>query len=94
MHTIRELVRHIVREFDPDEIILFGSHAYGKAEAWSDVDLLVVKDIPEGEEMRTADEIHKTLPPHWFGIDILVRSREVIDRRRGQGDWFLREIVR
>ena len=43
MKTIRAIAKYIVEKFDPEEIILFGSHAYGKPTAWSDVDLLVVR---------------------------------------------------
>ena len=49
MRTIRALVKLIAEKFDPEEIILFGSHAYGKPHAWSDVDFLVVMDTPKGE---------------------------------------------
>ena len=41
MRTIRALANQIAKKYNPEEIILFGSHAYGKPHAWSDVDLLV-----------------------------------------------------
>ena len=46
MRTIRAIAKHIAEKFNPEEIILFGSHAYGKPTAWSDVDLLVVIETP------------------------------------------------
>jgi predicted nucleotidyltransferase len=49
MKTIRAIAHHIAEKFNPEKIILFGSHAYGKPTAWSDVDLLVVMDTPDGE---------------------------------------------
>ncbi len=93
MRVIRTLVRHIAEHFDPDQIILFGSHAYGEAKPWSDVDLLVVKDVPREKEIETAQEIRRSLPDHLFGLDILVRSREVIEIRKAWGDWFLHEVT-
>ncbi len=33
MKTIRALARHIAQNFDLEQIILFGSHAYGKPTA-------------------------------------------------------------
>lgn len=92
MHTIRALANHIVDNFDPEKIILFGSHAYGKPQSWSDVDLLVVMDTPKGEA-ETSIEIHKSLPRITFGLDIIVRSREVIEQRKKLGDWFLIDIT-
>jgi predicted nucleotidyltransferase len=92
MRTIRALAKHIAEKFDPEEIILFGSHAYGKPQSWSDVDLLVVMDTPKGEA-ETSLEIYKSLPRITFSLDIVVRPREVIERRKKLGDWFLIDIT-
>ena len=43
--AIREMVRRIVKQFDPEKIILFGSQARGDAGPDSDVDLLVVMRV-------------------------------------------------
>ncbi len=48
MKIIRAIANHIAEKFDPAQIILFGSHAYGKPTAWSDVDLLVEFSRPVG----------------------------------------------
>jgi len=93
MRTIRSLAKIIVEKFNPEEIILFGSHAYGKPQAWSDVDLLVVMETPKGE-VKTIIEISDSLPPLPFGVDIIARSRATIDRRKKAGDFFLREITK
>jgi predicted nucleotidyltransferase len=93
MKTIRAIARHIAEKFDPDEIILFGSHAYGKPRSWSDVDLLVVMDTPT-DEMDAMVEIAKSLPILTFGVDVIVRSRETLEKRKRLGDWFLREVTR
>ena len=92
MKTIRAIAKHIAQKFDPEQIILFGSHAYGKPTAWSDVDLLVVMDTPKGE-LETSLEIGRTLPDITFGVDIVVRSRKVIERRKKLGDWFLIDVT-
>ena len=42
MHAICRYVRQVAERFNPDQIILFGSYAYGAVNADSDVDLLVV----------------------------------------------------
>ncbi len=93
MRTIRALASHIAKKFNPEEIILFGSHAYGKPDASSDVDLLVVMETPKGE-VKTIMEISDSLPPLPFHVDIIVRSRAVIDKRKNAGDFFLREVTK
>jgi len=92
MKTIRSLARHIARRFNPEEIILFGSHAYGRPTEWSDVDLLVVMDTPKGE-IETSLEIVKALPDIMFSVDVLARSRSFISRRKKIGDRFMKEIT-
>jgi predicted nucleotidyltransferase len=93
MKTIRAIAQHIAEKFDPEQIILFGSHAYGKPTAWSDVDLLVVMDTPKGE-MDAILKVGDSLPDLPFRVDIIVRSREVLEKRKKLGDWFLREITK
>ena len=77
----------IVREFAPLQVILFGSYAYGTPTEESDVDLLVVMDIPKSEFTRKAIEIRQRIP-YRFGMDLLVRSPEVIAYRVSYNDWF------
>ena len=82
----------IVREFSPLQVILFGSYAYGTPTEESDVDLLVVMEIPESETRQQAVEIDQRIP-HRFRMDLLVRSPEEIAYRVSYNDWFLREIT-
>ena len=82
----------IVREFAPLQVILFGSYAYGTPTEDSDVDLLVIMDIPESETRRHADEIRDRIPER-FPMDLFVRSQEDMAYRIFYNDWFLREIT-
>lgn len=82
----------IVREFAPLQVILFGSYAYGTPTENSDVDLLVVMDIPESETRHQASAIWQRIPRR-FSMDLLVRSPEEIAYRISHNDWFLREIT-
>jgi uncharacterized protein len=92
MKTIRKLARYIADRFHPEQIILFGSHAYGRPTSESDVDLLVVMDSVI-DETETMVEIAKSLPVLTFGVDIIVRSRRTLERRKKLGDWFLQEVT-
>ena len=82
----------IVREFAPLQVILFGSYAYGTPSKYSDVDLLVVMEVPESETRRQEIEIRQRIPER-FKIHLLVRSPDEIAYRLSHNDWFLREIT-
>lgn len=82
----------IVRAFAPVQIILFGSHAYGTPTEDSDVDLLVVMDIPEDQATRQAVAIRQRIPRR-FRMDLLVRTPREIAFRLAHNDYFLREII-
>ena len=88
--TIRHTARQIVDTFQPDQVILFGSYAYGRPGLDSDVDLLVV--MPARNEASQAIRIRAAVD-HPFPCDLIVRTPQNLQRRLELGDWFLREIV-
>ena len=81
--TIAEMVRRIVSRFNPDKIILFGSHARGKAGSDSDVDLLVVMPV-KGSKRQKATEIDGTLADRTIPLDLIVVTPEEFARARDQ----------
>jgi predicted nucleotidyltransferase len=60
---IQEIVQKIVQNYDPDKIILFGSHARGDVHKDSDLDFIIVKQTDTPNPYRSVD-IRKFL----FGI--------------------------
>lgn len=88
--AIRRYARQIAERFNPDQIILFGSHAYGTLNADSDVDLLVV--MPTRNPLDQALKIRLAVPAP-FPVDLLVRTPETLKWRLEEGDCFLHEIV-
>ena len=74
-NQIRRMVDRIVRQFDPERIILFGSHARGDADADSDVDLLVVMPV-SGLKRDLALEIRAALRDFHVPKDIIVTAPE------------------
>jgi len=88
---IVEKTKTIIRRFDPEKIILFGSYAFGNSGSESDLDLLIIMntDKPSWEK-----SIEVTLAlKHTFPIDILVKTPEEIDNRIIAGDFFLSHIL-
>lgn len=88
---IKKLSDEIAREFHPEKIILFGSHAYGNP-AWdSDVDLLVImpfKGTPHQQAVAIRSRVDAGV-----SLDLLVRTPQEVSRRLAMGDSFIREIL-
>lgn len=82
----------IVREFSPLQVTLFGSYAYGTPREYSDVDLLVVMEIPKSETRRLEIAIKDRIRCP-FHLHILVHSPEELAYRLSYNDWFLHEIT-
>jgi predicted nucleotidyltransferase len=76
---ITEMVRRIVEEFDPQKVILFGSHARGMAGPDSDVDLLVVMPV-KGSRRQQRVAIRTALSGMGLAKDVFVVTPEEVKR--------------
>ena len=77
---IQQMVKRIAAQFQPDKIILFGSHAQGRAGLDSDVDLLVVMPVA-GSRREKAIEIAVTLHDIPIAKDVIVVRPEDFEWR-------------
>ena|SRR5947209_4200283 len=89
MRVIRRFARGVAEKFRPEQIILFGSHAYGTPHADSDVDVLVI--MSARNRHRQAVRIRWAVPAP-FPMDLLVRTPQEVRRRLQEGDTFLTRI--
>lgn len=78
---IQRMVSRIVKEFEPEQVILFGSHARGEGGTDSDVDLLVVLPV-EGSKREKAIEIGVALHDVRIPKDIIVTTPEEFKWRK------------
>jgi len=78
---IQEMVERIVRQFRPERVILFGSHARGYAGPDSDVDLLVVMPV-QGAKRKKAVEIRMALHDIRIPKDIIATTPEAFEWRK------------
>ena len=77
--AINHLVQAIVREVDPETVILFGSHARGEARPDSDVARMVIEHAPfSAQRSRRAEysRLSMALRDFPFAKDILLYSRD------------------
>ena len=94
---LRPYLQVIVDQFHPEQIILFGSYAYGDPTQDSDVDLLVVKQIHRSSVAdatsirRAVRHLRHTVAN--LPLDILVRDPEDFRQRVEKNASFHAEIA-
>ena len=79
---LQTVTQRLVAEFQPEQIWLFGSHAWGSPHDDSDVDLLVV--VPHSDEtpIRRSQRAHRCLRGLRMPKDVLVETRPEVNRVR------------
>lgn len=80
---LAEMTRAVVETVNPEQVLVFGSHARGDATAESDVDLLVVESQPFGPGRSRRQElqrIRRALSRFPVLKDVLVYSRAEVER--------------
>ncbi len=88
-NEIRKIAEQIVKKFNPERIVLFGSYAYGTPAPYSDVDLLVILPF-KGKSFRKSLEILNLVNPS-FSVDLIARRPDEANRRYALGDPLIRE---
>ncbi len=68
---INYIVEKIVREIQPEKIILFGSYARGDFERDSDLDLFIIKDSEESSRIMRR-KVEALLWGRRFPVDLIV----------------------
>jgi len=63
-NQIRDIIDKYIRALEKEHIhvqraVLFGSHAYGKADEWSDIDIALVSDAFEGDRFDDRSKIRR-----------------------------------
>ena len=94
---IGKMVRAIVDEVDPEQVILFGSRARGDERKNSDVDFIVVEAEPFGPERSRHKELvrlYHALAGFRIPTDVLVYSHDDFDYWRDSLNHVLARALR
>jgi HEPN domain-containing protein/predicted nucleotidyltransferase len=92
LKTIEEVAERLIKLYDPERIILFGSHAVGKAGEGSDIDLLVVKETDKRPIDRRI-EVEKILSDRVLPLDIVVYTPQEVRYLFSLGSPFVEEVM-
>ena len=78
---LAEMVEAIVKEANPEKVILFGSHARGDTNMDSDIDLLIIEKEPftrQRSRRMELSKIRRALSRFMVPKDILVYSSDEV----------------
>ena len=92
--TIDTAVARLVAEFQPEQIWLFGSYAWGEPRSESDLDFVVV--VPESDErpLKRMQRAQSCLFDIAKAMDIMVPTRKEFDRFRGVRSSLTHKIIK
>jgi predicted nucleotidyltransferase len=76
---LKEVTRRLVAEFRPEKVILFGSHAWGRPDRNSDVDLMVIVTNSDLSAYERAVRGHACLSGLDIAKDVIVETRTEFD---------------
>ena len=98
IEKLKEEIVERLKPLEPDRIILFGSYAYGKPTEESDVDLLIVKNIPKENtrdlSLKAKKRLREIVLREKISMDIFADSFDRITKRIVEmHDQFYSEII-
>ena len=77
---LEQAVERLKAEFQPEQIFLFGSHAWGTPHEGSDVDLMVIVRESDERAIRRMQRAHRCLGDLDMSKDVFVQTRAEFDR--------------
>ena len=80
-HLLDQITQKLVVNLHPEQIILFGSYAYGEPTEDSDIDLLVIVSQSDEPRYRRSRQAYKALRGIGISKDILVMTRAEVERK-------------
>lgn len=92
---VQYIVDKIVREIQPEKIILFGSYARGDFNRDSDLDLFIVVEDGKESSRLIRRKIDALLWGRRFPVDLVVRKEKEIERNfRAKNPFYIHNIFK
>lgn len=89
--TLRHIKRRLIRQYNPERVILFGSRSRKRAAQYRDYDILIIKRSTKRPVERIR-EVSDIFADREFSLDAIVRTPAEIEQRLRESDPFYKEI--
>jgi len=90
---VQEIVKRIVDAVRPDQIVLFGSYAYGIPDKESDIDILVIMETDRPRHKRSVI-LNKVLAGLLIPKDLVVYTPKEVDEWKEVPQAFITQILK
>ena len=80
-NLLTQIVQRLVESLHPEQIIFFGSHAYGEPNEDSDIDLLVIVSQSNEPRYRRSREAYRALRGISVPTDVIVVTIEEVKKK-------------
>ncbi|MCK4937687.1 MAG: nucleotidyltransferase domain-containing protein [Methanosarcinales archaeon] len=89
-----DVVSKLSKDYEPEQIVLFGSYAYGEPTIDSDIDLLIIKETTE-TPLKRWTRVRKMVSDlrRGFAFSPLVVTPSELEKRLKKGDPFFKDIL-
>ncbi len=81
-----------LKDYEPEQIILFGSQARGSADQYSDLDIVIIKETDE-RFLDRLETVYELVQPR-FAMDVLVYTPQEFTEMQERGNFFVEMILK
>lgn len=92
--VLDEIISRLVKEFAPDKIILFGSHAWGIPNRDSDIDLFVIVRRSDFTPIKRAKKAYQCLQGLRTPTEIIISTWDEANRYKSVHSSLTRKIFK
>ena len=92
--VLPDIVQRLATALKPEQILLFGSYAYGEPNEDSDIDLLVIVSHSDEPGYRRAREAYRALRGVLVPVDVVVMTNEEVRRKRNVRSSLVSQVFR
>jgi predicted nucleotidyltransferase len=78
---LEQITQKLVATLNPEQIILFGSHAYGEPNEDSDIDLLVIVSQSNEPRYRRSRLAYRALRGIGVPTDVIIMTQEEVKKK-------------
>ncbi len=95
MMAIEEIAVRLRDEYGAEAVVLFGSHANGNTHAYSDIDLMIIKQSSETSSFARSRKVQSLLSDFSasYELDTLVYTQEEVSGMLARGNHFVQDVI-